>query len=294
VVHPDKNRLSTRPRTTIIEEGRAVRHYWRELWEHRELVYFLAWRDVLVRYKQTVIGVAWSVVRPVLTMLALTWVFGRGAHLRTPSPSIPYSLWVFVGTLPWQFFSDGLTASSGSLISNSNMVSKVYFPRLILPASRVFVSFIDFAVAFGILLALMVGYHFTPYHFIPSWRLIFVPVFLGLTFLTANALGFWFAALNVRYRDFMYIVPFIVTFGLYVSPVGLSSDEFTHGNHLLRVLFSINPMVGVIDGFRWCAFGNSAPLFWRGQAASLLSMLFFLTTGVQYFRRAEAAFADFI
>jgi lipopolysaccharide transport system permease protein len=221
-------------------------------------------------------------------------VFGKGARLSTPNSSIPYSLWVFVATLPWQFFTDGLSASAGSLISNTNMVSKVYFPRLILPSSRVFVSFIDFGVSFLLLLVLMLGYHFTHYHFVPDWRMVLIPGFLLLAFLAALSLGFLFAALNVKFRDFTYIVPFIVTFGLYVSPVGLSTDAFTHGRFWLRVLFSLNPMVGVIDGFRFCAFGNAAPLFWPGQFASLGAIAVLMTVSLRYFRKAEVGFADYI
>ena len=278
----------------VIEGGRSNRQYWLDVWNFRELIYILAIRDVQVRYRQTVIGIAWSVVRPVLTMLALTWVFSRGARLKTPDPSIPYALWVFVATLPWQFFADALTAGSNSLVANSSMLSKTYFPRIILPVARMLVSFLDFAVAFVILILLAVYFHFGASHFSVSWQVLLVPVWLLVAFAASVGLGSLFGALNVKYRDFTYIVPFIVAFGIYVSPVGLSTAEMTHGDSTIRVLFSLNPMVGVIDGFRWCFFAARAPLYWPGQLASVASAFVLLLFGIAHFRSAEREFADVI
>ncbi len=280
--------------TIVIEAGRLEKRYWRDLWRYRELIYFLSLRDILVRYKQTAIGIAWSVVRPVLVMLALTWIFSRGAHLKTGDPSIPYSLWVFVATLPWQFFADGLTASSNSLVANTDMITKIYFPRVILPFSRVIVSFIDFWITGSVLVLMMIVYHFNHYHFTPSWHAIFIPLFLLMAFGSIMGVGLWFAALNVKYRDFMYIVPFVVTFGLYVSPVGFTSSDVTSNDPTLRSIYSLNPMVGVIDGFRWCVFGHSAPLFWPGQLISIGVIVLLLLVGVRHFRKLERSFADVI
>jgi lipopolysaccharide transport system permease protein len=281
-------------RTIVIEAGRTEKRYWRDLWYYRELIYFLSLKDILVRYKQTAIGVAWSVVRPLLTALALTVVFARGAHLTTGDPNIPYSLWVFVAMLPWQFFADGLTASSNSLVTNSNMITKIYFPRVILPVSRVVVSFIDFSIAGFLMVLTMIVYHFSHFHFTPDWRVVFIPFYLLMAFGSVIGVGLWFASLNVKYRDFTYIVPFIVQFGLYVSPVGYSSDVVTHNNPTYRSIYSLNPMVGVIDGFRWCVFGNSAPLFWSGQLTSLSVIVLLLVLGVRHFRKFERGFADII
>ena len=280
--------------TLILEAGRSNDRYWRDIWRYRELAYFLALRDVLVRYKQAALGIGWAVVRPVLTMLALTWVFSRGAQLRTPDPSVPYVLWVFVATLPWQFFADGLVASSNSLVANSNMITKIYFPRLLLPASRIFVSFVDFAVSAAILIAFIVAYHWSHYQFSPSWAVLCAPAFLLMACLSTLGCGAWFATLNVKYRDFTYVVPFIVSFGIYVSPVGLSSDQFVRSGGWQRLVYSINPMVGVIDGFRWCFFGDRAPLFLPGLLVSFISSLLLLYTGYRFFRRFERTFSDVI
>ncbi len=279
--------------TLILEAGRASQGYWRDIWRYRELAYFLALRDVLVRYKQTAIGIAWAVIRPVLTAFVLTWVFSKGAQLKTSDRSIPYVLWVYVAAAPWQFFADGLTAASNSLVSNANMISKVYFPRMLMPISRIFVSFLDFLVASLILVLLVVVYHFSVYHFSPSWTVLFMPAFLLMAFAASLACGVWFATLNVQYRDFTYLVPFLVTFGIYVSPVGISSDQFVRSGWL-RVAYSLNPMVGVLDGFRWCLFGARAPLYWPGQVASFTTILLVLFTGLCYFRRFERTFADSI
>lgn len=268
----------------IIEPGRGFEQYWRDIWNYRELFYFLSWRDILVRYKQTVIGIAWSVLRPLLTMLVFTVVFGKFAKL--PSGGAPYPIMVYAAMLPWQFFANSLSESSNSLIANANMLSKVYFPRLIVPASAVIVSLVDFLISFVILAFLMVGYRF-----VPSWHILSLPMFLLLALLASLGFGLWLAALNVKYRDFRYIVPFIVQFGLYISPVGFSSSIVPDK---WRLLYSLNPMVGVIDGFRWAILGEKAALYWPGLLLSAGLTLLIFAWGIWYFRKTERSFADII
>ncbi|WP_013325262.1 ABC transporter permease [Gloeothece verrucosa] len=268
----------------IIEAGRTERQYLQDLWRYRELFYFLAWRDILVRYKQTVIGIAWALIRPFLTMVVFTIVFGKLAKL--PSDGAPYPILVFVAMLPWQFFANALAECSNSLIDNANLISKVYFPRLIVPASAVIVSFVDFMISGMILLALMAFYNF-----IPSWRILTLPLFIGIAFAAAIGGGLWLSALNVQYRDFRYIVPFIVQFGLYISPVGFSSSIVPPQ---WRLLYSLNPMVGVIDGFRWAIIGGKAEIYGLGFMVSIGIVVFLLISGIWYFRRMERTFADII
>src|SRR3989339_97465 len=268
----------------IIEPGRGIKNYWRDLWHYRELFFFLSWRDIMVRYKQTVIGVAWSVIRPLLTMIVFTVIFGNLAKL--PSNGVPYPILVFAAMLPWQFFANSLSESSGSLLSNANMLTKVYFPRLIMPASAVIVSLIDFFISFGILILLMVFYQF-----IPSWRIITLPIFLLLALIASLGVGLWLSALNVKYRDFRYVVPFIVQFGLYVSPVGFTSSIVPLQ---WRLLYSLNPMVGVIDGFRWAILGGQNQIFWSGFWISCAVSLTVFIFGLWYFRKMEQSFADII
>lgn len=269
---------------TIIEPGRSLKNYWVDLWRYRELFFFLAWRDVLVRYKQTVIGVAWSLIRPLLTMVVFTVIFGNIAKL--PSNGVPYPILVFSAMLPWQFFANSLTECSGALIANSSMLTKVYFPRLIMPSSAIIVSFVDFMITFVMLLVLMIWYHF-----IPSWRIFMLPFFLLLALIPSLGIGLLLSALNVKYRDFRYIVPFIVQFGLYISPVGFSSNVVPQG---WRFMYSINPMVGVIDGFRWAILGGDSLIYWPGFILSCVFSITFLILGVWYFRRMESSFADVI
>jgi len=268
----------------VLEPGRAERHYWRDLWRYRELFYFLAWRDLLVRYKQTVIGVAWALLRPFLTMVVFTVVFGKIAGL--PSGGVPYPILVFAGMLPWQFFSNALSESSGSLVSNANLISKVYFPRLIVPAGAVIVGFVDFLISFVIMAALMVWYGF-----LPGIQILTLPLWILLAFLAAIGPGLFITALNVKYRDFRYVIPFVVQFGLYVSPVGFRSDVVPEQ---WRLLYSLNQMVGVIDGFRWAICGGEFAIYWPGFAASLAITVFFLWFGIRYFRKTERTFADVI
>ena len=269
----------------IIEPGQGLANYWRDLWRYRELFYFLAWRDIAVRYKQTVIGVGWSIIRPVLTMIVFSVIFGRLAGLPSEGGA-PYPIMVYAAMLPWQFFANALAESSGSLIANTNLISKVYFPRLAIPFSSVVVSFVDFAISFSILVVLMLWYQF-----MPSWRLLALPLLLVIAFAASLGAGLWFAALNVKYRDFRYIVPFIVQFGLYLSPAGFSSSIVPEQ---WRLLYSINPMVGVIDGFRWAILGGEAQLYWPGFALSLGLVGLLLASGLWYFRKTERSFADVI
>lgn len=266
-----------------IEAGRAERQYWRDLWRYRELFYFLAWRDLLVRYKQTVIGVAWAVIRPLLTMLVLTFIFGKLAKM--PSGGVPYPILVFCGMLPWQFFATAFSESGNSLVANAGMISKVYFPRLVIPVSSVITSFMDFIIS-GILMVFMMIY----YGYVPNASILLLPVFVLLALATAFGAGLWVSALMVRYRDFRYIVPFVVQFGLYVSPVGFSSNVVPEK---WRVLYSLNPMVGVIDGFRWAILGEQN-IYWPSLLIALTGVVIIIVSGIWYFRRTERTFADVI
>ena len=270
----------------IIEAGRAERQYWRDLWRYRELFYFLAWRDILVRYKQTAIGVVWALIRPLLTMLVFTVIYSKVAGLTSV---IPYAILVFAALLPWQFFATALAEASNSLIGNANLISKVYFPRLVVPAGAVITSLVDFLISFVILLVLMAWYRF-----LPGWQFLTLPLWTAWAFLAALGPGLYITALNVKYRDFRYVIPFIVQFGLYVSPVGFSSAVLTDKLGLPRAVYSLNPIVGVIDGFRWAIGGVSEPLYWPGLAVSAAMTVFFLWLGVWYFRKMERTFADVI
>ena len=266
----------------VIEAGRTESQYWRDLWRYRELFYFLAWRDILVRYKQTAIGIIWALLRPFLTMVVFVIVFGRIAKM--PSDGIPYPILVFAALLPWQFFSTALSEASGSLVGNANLISKVYFPRLIIPASAVITSLVDLVISFGLLAGLMIWYQF-----IPDWRILTLPIITLIAFLAALGPGLYLTALNVKYRDFRYIIPFIVQFGLFVSPVGFSSSVIP--DHW-RLLYSLNPMVGVIDAFRWALCGGV--LYLPGFLLSMAVIAGFVCLGVWYFRRTEKVFADVI
>ena len=276
--------MSAYPNEIVIEAGRGARRYWSDLWLYRELLYFLAWRDIVVRYKQTAIGVAWALLQPLLLMVILTFVFGRLAKL--PSEGIPYSLMVLCGLLPWFFFSQAFSNASSSLIGNANMVSKIYFPRMIIPLSAVAVCLVDFAITFGLLIlfALVSGV-------LPDWRIIALPGFLVLAIATAVGAGLWVAALNVKYRDFRYVVPFMVQIGMYVSPVGFNSALVPEK---LRLLYALNPMVGVIDGFRWSLLGGRTELFLPGLFLSVVLSLVLLVSGIAFFRKTERQFADLI
>jgi len=273
------------PEVIIIEPVRHERNYWLDLWRYRELFRVLAWRDLAVRYKQTVIGAAWALIRPLLTMVVFSIIFGRIAKL--PSDGIaPYPLMVFAGMLPWTFFATGLSEASNSLVNNANLITKVYFPRLIVPTATVVVAFVDFLITFSLLIVLMAWYRF-----LPDWRILALPAFILLAFLASMGPALWITALNVKYRDFRYVIPFIVQFGLYISPVGFSSSVVPEE---WRLLYALNPMVGVIDGFRWCILGGQSPLYLPGLAASACVTAFFLWFGIRRFRRTEKRFADLI
>jgi lipopolysaccharide transport system permease protein len=239
----------------------------------------------LVRYKQTAVGMAWALIRPFLTMIVFTAVFGNFAKLATNS-EVPYPILVFAGLLPWQLFSNSLSECSNSLIANSNLLSKVYFPRLVVPASALVVSFVDFMVS-GIILIGLMAY----YNFLPSWRMITLPLFILVALLASTGVGLWLATLNVKYRDFRYVVPFLVQFGLYISPVGYNASVVPEQ---WRFLYSLNPMVGVIDGFRWAILGKASQIYWPGFSLSLGIVLLLLVSGIWYFRRMERTFADVI
>jgi lipopolysaccharide transport system permease protein len=281
----NKLALSDYSRILILEPGRAERRYWRDLWAYRELFVILAWRDVAVRYKQTVIGVAWAVVRPFLTMVILTVVFGRLAGLPSESAA-PYPIMVFAGMLPWFLFATILSEASNSLIGNANLIGKVYFPRLIVPTSSAVVALVDFAINLVILLGLMLWYGVAP-----TWRMALLPAFVALAMLASLGPAFLITALNVKYRDFSYIIPFIVQLGLYVSPVGFSSAIVPEQ---WRLWYNLNPVVGVIEGFRWCVLGGDNRLYLPGFVLSFGVVLLLMWLGIAYFRRTERSFADLL
>jgi lipopolysaccharide transport system permease protein len=269
----------------VIEPNGIEEQYWKDLWRYRELFAILAWRDIAVRYKQTFIGVGWAVIRPFLTMVVFTVIFGRLARLPTQGDA-PYALLVFAAVLPWQFFSTALSSCSESLTSNVNLLSKVYFPRLIVPAAAVITSFVDFLFSFGILMGLMVWFQWWP-----SWRLLTLPLWVAVAFAASMGAGLLLASLNVQYRDFRYLVPFLVQFGFYISPVGFSSAIVPAK---WQLLYALNPMVGVIEGFRWAIIGQGAlinPLgFWLSMGVTALLLLM----GIRQFRQMEKSFADVI
>lgn len=268
----------------LIEAGKTEKQYFRDLWSYRELFYFLSWRDILVRYKQTVIGVLWAVLRPFLTMVVFTIVFGNIAKLPSVG-TVPYPILVYSAMLPWEFFSSALSESSNSLIANSNLITKVYFPRLIVPTSSTIVSMIDFLISFVILVGLMLFYGY-----MPTLKMLVLPCFILMTFFASMGFGLWLSALNVKYRDFRYVVPFLVQVGLYISPVGFSSSVIPEK---WRLLYSLNPLVGIIEGFRWCIIKESQ--FYAGSffIAIIITIIIF-SSGMLYFRKVEKTFADII
>lgn len=273
--------------TTVLEPGRAAARYWADLWRYRELFLFLAWRDITVRYKQTVVGILWALLRPLITMLVLVFVFQNLAGLS--SGDVPYAIMVFAGTLPWQLFASALSDSSNSVVSNAALISKVYFPRLIVPGSAVVVGLVDFTISLTVLAGLMLWFQF-----VPTWHLLFLPGFIAVAFLAALGPGLLVTALNVRYRDFRFVLPFVVQFGLFLSPVGFDSalvmEKYGETGFLL---YSLNPMVGVIDGFRWAICGTGT-IYLPGFLLSMGVVLAFLWAGLTYFRATERTFADVI
>ncbi len=268
-----------------IQPGKRLDKSLKELWQYRDLFFFLAWRDFKVRYKQTIIGALWAFLRPLLTMIVFTIIFGKVAGLPSQGDA-PYAIMVFSAMLPWYFFSSSFGDGSNALVANSSMISKVYFPRIIIPISTLFVNLVDLGISFVILLILMIYYQFAP-----STNIVFLPLFLLLAIAFTIALTLWMSALNVKYRDIRYIVPFIIQFGLYVSPVGFSSEVITNK---WRIIYSLNPMVGVIDGFRWCIIGKAANFYWPGFIISIAFTIFLLISGYLFFSNTERKFADII
>jgi lipopolysaccharide transport system permease protein len=267
----------------VLEAGRSNRHYWTDLWRFRELLGFLAWRDIKVRYKQTVLGVLWALIQPAVTLAVFTFIFGRLAGM--PAGNVPYPLLVLAGLLPWQLFAAAFSNASGSLVANTHLISKVYFPRLIVPLSSVAVALIDFAVVLVLLAMLCVWWQF-----LPDWRVLFVPLFVVLTLVTAIGTGLWLTALTVKFRDFRFVVPFLLQVGLFLSPVGFSSTNLPNW----RALYSLNPMVGAIDGFRWCLLRGEPALDPLNLTISVTMAVALLVSGLWYFRRTERGFADVI
>lgn len=283
VMTEKREHVQAREQILVLESGRAERHYWRDLWAYRELFWILAWRDVSVRYKQTVIGVLWAVLRPFLTMVVLTVIFSVIAKLPTEG-NAPYAIMVFAGMLPWFLFSTILSEAANSLVVNSQLIGKVYFPRIIIPASSAVVALVDFGINLAMFAVLMAWFGFAP-----SWNILLLPAFVALAILASLGPALLIGALNVKYRDFRYVIPFIAQFGLYISPVGFSSAVVPEQ---WRLLYSLNPMVGVIDGFRWCLLGGESTLYMPGFLLSLGIVVVFLWLGVTYFRRTERGFAD--
>lgn len=277
--------MNIEPNELVIEAGRTERNYWRDLWRYRELFYFLAWRDTVVRYRQTAIGIAWAVLRPLLIMLVFTFVFGKLIKLPADGGA-PYPILVFAAVLPWQFFANAFAEAGNSVVGNAGMLSKIYFPRIIIPTSAIMTNLVDFLVS-GVILAVLMAW----YGFWPTWRILALPLFIFIAIAAALGAGLWIAALNVKYRDFRYIIPFIVQFGLYVSPVGFSSSIVPEN---WRLVYSLNPMVGVIDGFRWAILGGKVEPYMPGVALSLFLILVILATGIAYFRSVEKTFADIL
>jgi lipopolysaccharide transport system permease protein len=269
----------------IIEPGRVEKNYWRDLWRYRELFQVLAWRDVAVRYKQTIIGVIWALLRPVLTMLVFTVIFSRVAKLPSEGTA-PYPLMVLAGMLPWTFISSALNDASNSLIVSATLIGKVYFPRLIIPVATIVVAFVDLLISFAILCIMMLWYRF-----LPTWHVLFLPFFVLLGFLASLGPGLWVTSLNVKYRDFRYVLPLALQLGLYISPVGFSSSVIPLK---WRPFYSLNPIVGVIDGFRWCILGGASHIYGMGLGISMFVIILFLLLGIKKFRQMEKTFADLI
>lgn len=282
---PDVGSPRATERITILEAGRAERNYWRDLWHYRELFAILAWRDISVRYKQTAVGVAWALIRPFLTMVVFTIIFGHIAKLPSDG-AVPYPILVFSGMMPWFLFSGILSEASNSLVNNANLLSKVYFPRLVIPVATAAVALVDFVINFAMLGLLMVWFNFTP-----NWNIIFLPAFVLLALLASLGPSLLIAALNVKYRDFRYVIPFVLQFGLYISPVGFSSAVLPDK---WRLIYSLNPVVGVIDGFRWCLLGGESPIDGLSLMISVGVTVFFLWFGIRYFRATERTFADMV
>lgn len=268
----------------IIENSKTEKNYWKDVFRYRQLFFFMAWKEFLIRYKQTIMGLSWSVVRPILTMIVFTFIFGNVAKM--PSSGVPYQILVYSGLLPWQFFTESFTHSSNSLIQNNNLISKVYFPRIIIPASSIFVSLVDFTISFAVFCLLMLVYGF-----MPSINILLIPLFVILTAIIAYGVGLFFATLNVKYRDVKYVVPFVVQMGLYISPVGFSASVIPAK---WKFVYSLNPMVGIIDGFRWAIIGGEFRLNIQALITTTILAIALLGTSLLFFRKSEKKFADVI
>jgi lipopolysaccharide transport system permease protein len=277
-------KINTSDFKIIIRSDAPAGFVFKDFWQYRHLFYFLAWRDILVRYKQTMAGVAWGVIKPLSTMVILVLVFGKLANL--PSGQVPYGVMVMAALLPWQFFTNILSSTGNSLVSNASLVSKVYFPRVIIPISAVVVALADFFIAFALLAGMMLVYGVWP-----GKAILLLPGFLAIAVLASLGTGLFVAALNVKYRDFTHLMPFILQFGLYLSPVGYSSCIVPDG---WRFVYSLNPMVGVIDGFRWVLLGEGALIYWPGVFISMLLSVVLFMFGLKFFIRNEREFADII
>lgn len=267
----------------LIEAGRAERHYWRDLWRYRELLGFLAWRDVKVRYKQAVLGIAWALIQPAVTTAIFVFLFGNLAKM--PDGGMPYPMLVLSGLMAWQLFAAALSGSSGSLVSNASLISKVYFPRLIVPLSSLGVALIDFVVVLGLFVGVAAWFGYWP-----TWHWVALPFFVLMTLAAAFGLGLWFTALTVKYRDFRFIVPFLIQIGIFVSPVGYRTDFFPNWRDLL----ALNPLTGIIDGFRWCLLGGTHSLAAVSLLFSAVIITLVIAGGLWFFRRTERQFADVI
>ena len=271
--------------TTVIQPSKGwVRLGVKELWRFRELLYFLTWKSILIQYKQAVLGVAWAVLNPILTMIVFTIIFNKFLHIGTGGYPVAYPLFVYAGLLPWNLFSGSLASAGTSLVGNANLITKVYFPRLVIPGSAVLGNLPNFLISFGVLILLMVGYRQ-----VPTWNVVFLPLFTLLALLTAMGVSLWLSALYVLYRDVQYIIPFLVQIWMYLSFVMVPASSVPHK---WLWLFSLNPMFGVIGGFRWALYGEQAPngLFWL----SALMVLVVFVSGLYYFRRMERVFADLV
>ena len=276
-----RDRLQGRLHTIIKPRRGLAQLDLAEVWQARELLGFLAWRDIVIRYKQTTLGILWAFLRPFLTMVIFTVVFGRIAKL--PSDNVPYAVFTFTALLPWQFFATAFAESANAIVGNGYMITKIYFPRLILPLASVAVGIVDFAVSFVILIFIMIGYH-TPI----SPRVVMLPLFFALCVIFTIGLGLWTAALYVRYRDMRHLIPFLTQFGMYVSPVAYSTSSVPAR---YRFLYSLNPMTAVIDGFRWSLLGTTQ-LYVPGLVAGTVTSIVLLVAAVYYFKQTETVFAD--
>lgn len=265
----------------VIEKGKAERHYWRDVWHYHELLYFLAWRDIKVRYKQAALGIAWAVIQPAVQTVLLTFVFGKLAKM--PSGNVPYPMLVLAGILPWQLFSSAFSGASNSMLGNANLISKVYFPRLVAPLSSLTVSAVDLAIMLAISapIALLFGVY-------PTWRLFLLPVFILGGLLIAFGAGLWITSLTVKYRDFRFITPFLLQIGVFVTPVGYRTDNLPNWRDLL----ALNPLTGVVEGFRWCLLGGDTSIQTGSLVASFLIAVLLVWSGIWYFRKTERSFAD--